>query len=375
MYKILYLQKKAPYCRRSLHDRHSDMTDIPEAIHVYALPYENKRDAYVRLWRTSLESAGMQVHPLPGTTPLSLVFAAAPPGKRIICIHWSTALYGSAWMVKSLALLKLNILALYLLKWVRGYRVAWVVHNEYAHDYAHPAIDQLGRQWLRIVSDVLIVQQESTRDRYQSRYPRKKIVYIPSGCYQEVYGSPVRPTNALREKYGWKRDDVVVLSFGLVRPYKRTEAIIDAIHTPGVDPRVRLWIVGKAEAAYEKKLRSQIGSTGNVVFDNRYVDDAELPELLSVADYAVFYYDASEMTSGGMRLALSYGLPVMARRIPATEILRDGVNGFVFEDEKSLATLVQSVPPPPSATAVMASVAAFTWARTGREMKNLFASL
>ena len=45
-----------------------------------------------------------------------------------------------------------------------------------------------------------------------------------------------------------------------------------------------------------------------------------------------------------MLLSLSYGVPVITRRIPATEIIHDR-KGYVFENDSELADILKSLQP------------------------------
>ncbi len=263
--------------------------------------------------------------------------------KNIIHIQWPTVLYGSRFFLKSVFLLARNILLLAFLKSVWNFKVVWTVHNFYAHDYPYPSIDRFGQGVVRMMTDHIIVQQESTLQQYRKKYSNKKIDVVPHANYIGVYG-PAEPAQtfkapAMRQKFGFKDSDIVLLSLGVMAPYKKNEKIIEAFaRAKKENKNLVLLIIGKGKGTYVDSLNAfaqKIGADG-VVVRNEFVPDEEIPTYMAMADYSVFYYDGSEMTSGGLILSLSYGLPVITRNIPAAEIVNEK-NGFVFDNTAELA--------------------------------------
>lgn len=254
--------------------------------------------------------------------------------RRIICVHWSTTLYGSKYVLKSVILLVMNFLSLAVLKVAYRFKIVWVVHNNNAHDYPNRRIDALGRWLLRAHADVLVAQQEKTRDILCAQYPQKKVVYIPHCNFTALYPSPTINKKEARRRFGFADNDIVLISLGVIRPYKKIELFIDAFRVldPLHDSRLKLWITGKPDGDYLPLLIKQASGLSNVRIDAGFVSDEELSAYARCADYAVFYFDESELTSGSLLLALSLGLPVIARDIAGAEILENGKNGFVFKN-------------------------------------------
>ena len=63
-----------------------------------------------------------------------------------------------------------------------------------------------------------------------------------------------------------------------------------------------------------------------------------------MADYSIFWYDNSVLTSAGIALSLSYGVPVIARDIPAADDVRDGVNGYLYTNDSELSKILLDLP-------------------------------
>ena len=134
-----------------------------------------------------------------------------------------------------------------------------------------------------------------------------------------------QPTTSYQHK------EIVFLSFGIIRDYKRIDVIIEA-----------------AQAAYEKvKKKFKViiaGSCDNwdeyqrlikypELFDLRItrVDDDRIPNLFAEADYFLApYQDIAQ--SGSAIIALNYDMPIIASRLDAFEAyIEDGVTGYLIK--------------------------------------------
>jgi glycosyltransferase involved in cell wall biosynthesis len=99
-------------------------------------------------------------------------------------------------------------------------------------------------------------------------------------------------------------DRPVVLFFGLVRPYKGLDVLLDAWR--GIDD-AELWVVGNARMD-TAPLRAQ--APPNVRFLERFVSDAEAAALFRRADVAVLPYRQIDQ-SGVLFTALAFGTPLV----------------------------------------------------------------
>jgi glycosyltransferase involved in cell wall biosynthesis len=98
----------------------------------------------------------------------------------------------------------------------------------------------------------------------------------------------------------------VVLCFGLIRPYKGVELLLEAWR--GVSD-AELWIVGRPRGTDLAALRGP-GSPARVRWLPRFVSDAELAACFRHATLAVIPYRDSEQ-SGVLATALAFGVPTV----------------------------------------------------------------
>ncbi len=312
-------------------------------INIFLLPATNKNNKYIDLFSSSLKAADgniciysleqdnlMKIFPLLSSTDLK-------GAQNIIHIHWPTVLYGSRFFLKSLFLLAKNFFLLCIFKYIYKMKIVWTVHNFFAHDYPHPTIDKMGQCMVRFFADLITVQQKNTLENYIGKYPNKNIQFVPHGNFIGAYGPRVERDTDFRRSFGFADQDIVLLSLGAVSPYKLNEKIIDAINP---ESNIKLLICGKGKKEYVEQLKKYAEGNKNVVIKEGFVPDEEIPRYLSIADYSVFYYDKSEMTSGGIIHSLSYGVPVVTRDIPASEIISD-INGFIFKDQDGLKKILE----------------------------------
>jgi glycosyltransferase involved in cell wall biosynthesis len=141
----------------------------------------------------------------------------------------------------------------------------------------------------------------------------------------------------------------VVLFFGLLRPYKGLDTLLEAWR--GVRG-AELWIVGRPRMALEP-LRARARAAAGVRFVPRFVSDAELPAYFRRADLVVLPYVRTERLdwSGVLATALAFGKPTVvsdvggfgelaaagaARLVPAgdAEALRDAITGLLEDPQE-----------------------------------------
>ena len=95
----------------------------------------------------------------------------------------------------------------------------------------------------------------------------------------------------------------VVLCFGVVRPYKGIDVLVDAFRS--VDG-AELWVVGRPLGVSLEGL----GATPDVRFVPRYVSDAELPAFFRRADLLVLPHRTVDV-SGVLFAGLAFGKPMV----------------------------------------------------------------
>lgn len=123
----------------------------------------------------------------------------------------------------------------------------------------------------------------------------------------------------------------VILFFGLLRPYKGIDTLLDAFrHIDGAE----LWIVGNPRMEVEPLRQLAAEAPGRVRFLTRFIEDAEIPAMMRRADVVVLPYRDAEH-SGVLYAALAFGKPLVL----------SAVGGFPEVAEQGAARLVQPEDP------------------------------
>jgi glycosyltransferase involved in cell wall biosynthesis len=124
-----------------------------------------------------------------------------------------------------------------------------------------------------------------------------RVHVIPHGAFEHLTRQrnerPLPPELAAVEK-------PVVLFFGVVRPYKGADVLIEAMRAiPGAE----LWVVGRP-------LGVSLHAPANVRLVPRYVSDAELPAFFRRADLLVLPHRSVDV-SGVLFAGLAFGKPMV----------------------------------------------------------------
>src|SRR5262249_27964386 len=131
----------------------------------------------------------------------------------------------------------------------------------------------------------------------------------------------------------------VVLFFGLLRPYKGVDVLLDAFaEVDGAE----LWVVGRPLDVELDALRARAGAGGRWVrFLPRYVAERELPAFFRRADLVVLPYRDAEQ-SGVLYAALAFGRAIVLTDVGGfAEVARVGAAQLVPpEDAAALARAI-----------------------------------
>ncbi len=173
----------------------------------------------------------------------------------------------------------------------------------------------------------------------------------------------------------------VVLSFGLLRPYKGIENLLDAFGQVA-DTDTELWVVGNPRMDVGP-LRRQAEKTGaRVRFVSRFVDDAEIPAIFRRADLVVLpYLDAEH--SGVLYTGLAFGKPLVLSAVGGfPEVAEAGAARLIPPgDTDALAATLSELVGDEAARAELAAAASraaagrFSWDEAARRTLDLYREL
>ncbi len=201
---------------------------------------------------------------------------------------------------------------------------------------------RVGRALRKLLAkmDAVVVHSEHGAGRLRSDFgvPADRVRVIPHGAFDYLTRQPdEQPLPAeLRQV-----DAPVILAFGLIRPYKGTDVLLQAFS------RIRgaeLWIVGKPRMPMEELHALADRAPGRVRFIDRFIPDAEIPAFMRRADLVVLPYRNIEQ-SGVLYTALAFGRPLILSAVGGfSEIAERGAARLVPpEDPEALADAIEEL--------------------------------
>jgi len=203
-----------------------------------------------------------------------------------------------------------------------------------------------------------------------------KVRVIPHGAFDYLTRLPEeKPLPAELEG----AEGPVILCFGLLRPYKGIEVLLEAFRRiEGAE----LWIVGnpRMDVAPLRALAAQ--APGRTRFVTRFVEDAEVPPIFRRADLVVLPYRDAEQ-SGVLYTGLAFGKPMVLSAVGGfPEVAATGAARLVPPgDCAALAAELSELVGDESARAELAAAAAraaagpFSWGESARLTLALYREL
>jgi glycosyltransferase involved in cell wall biosynthesis len=209
-------------------------------------------------------------------------------------------------------------------------------------------------------ADHVVVLSEAARQRLYLTYAvdRRKVTTIPHGATLPTIARVKRPSRP------------TILTWGLLRPGKGIERVIDAMPSlADVPGRPRYVVAGpmdpaisaaEGEAYRDERIEQarRLGVADSVTFDPRYYDKSSLAELIQQASVVVLPYDSTEQVSSGVLIdAFANGRPIVATAFPhAVELLGSGAGMVVDHDDPvALAVALRQIITQPRLAGSMAA--------------------
>lgn len=155
------------------------------------------------------------------------------------------------------------------------------------------------------------------------RAPEKVVYNIPL----PLLGFGALPPNEADEP----SDCVNFLFFGFILSYKGLDLLISAFRRVAArHDNAQLTIAGRCQD-WEEQYAALVKDCPQIVAHIRFIENAEIPEFFSAADYLVLpYRDTTQ--SGPLMIAYHYNVPVLVSDAEGfSEFTEEGVTGYRFE--------------------------------------------
>jgi glycosyltransferase involved in cell wall biosynthesis len=203
--------------------------------------------------------------------------------------------------------------------------------------------------------DAVVAHSEHSAARLRDEVglPAERVRVIPHGAFDYLTRLPEE--KPLPEELQGA-EGPVVLSFGLLRPYKGLENLVEAFTELGT--KAELWIVGNPRMSVEPLHEAAALTGAKVRFVTRFVEDAEIPAIFRRADViALPYLDAEH--SGVLYTGLAFGKPMVVSAVGGfPEVAGHGAARLVPPgDTVALAAALRELVEDPAAREELAAAA------------------
>jgi glycosyltransferase involved in cell wall biosynthesis len=180
-------------------------------------------------------------------------------------------------------------------------------------------------------ASLYVTHSESDRKLVASKYhiPDERVQVIPHGLYDQYRQVP---QGEARQKLGLS-NEYVILTFGLIRPYKGIPNLIRAFGDlpEDVAGRSRLLIAGEIWEDREAVTGAINGSRykDRITLVDSYIPDSDIPLYFNAADaVALPYLRASQ--SGVAHIAMAFGKPIVVSKVGGLEESMADYTGTFF---------------------------------------------
>jgi D-inositol-3-phosphate glycosyltransferase len=198
-----------------------------------------------------------------------------------------------------------------------GLRVVYLVHNVLPHEQR--PWDRALARWALGPGSAFIVHTEPERTRLLVLLPRAAVQVVPIPVH-DFFDAPGVTQAEARRRLGLPESGPILLFFGIIRPYKGLDVLLEALALLKARAAAPLLVVagefwgGKAATLAEIE---RAGLAENVRLEDRYIPNEEVGLYFTAAD-ALAAPHLKGTQSGAATVALALGVPlVVTDRIAA----------------------------------------------------------
>jgi glycosyltransferase involved in cell wall biosynthesis len=235
-----------------------------------------------------------------------------------------------------------------------GKKIVLTAHNVNAarRDGKDSALNRLTLKIQYHLADHLFVHTQKMKSELRDEFGVRpeKVTVIPFGINNSVPNTVLSSAEA-RRRLGIAADEMTILFFGAIWPYKGLEHLVAAFgQLAPKHPEYRLIIAGESKKGSEQYLRD-IQNTiegdpcrNQIIQKIEFVPDAETEIYFKAADVLVLPY-SEIFQSGVLFLAYSFGLPVIAGDVGSfRDDIIPGKTGYLCRSSSpaDLATAIET---------------------------------
>jgi glycosyltransferase involved in cell wall biosynthesis len=221
--------------------------------------------------------------------------------------------------------------------------ILFVCHNIFPHE--RRVWDKPLARWVLTAGDSFVTHSEADRRRLLSILPRASVRVVPMPSHASFSRSVAAHSKAeARKLLNLSDDQAVVLFFGLIRPYKGLDVLLEAASLARHTIDLHVLVVGEFWIP-EEDIRNRIVEldlTETTTIVNRYIPNEELGIYFGAADVvALPYLDATQ--SSVVQVSYGFEKPVITTTVGGLpDVVINEETGFLVPPNDSQA-LAQAI--------------------------------
>ena len=259
-------------------------------------------------------------------------------------------------------------------------RLVYTAHNALPHEqkFWQPFTARL---WYLIIDHVHVLSHH-TAAVLTARFgvDASRITHAPHGSYDRfLRDHPPAAVQTTRTRLKLKPEEKMVLYFGLIRPYKGVDRLIDAASF--LPNGVRVVIAGGCGEPLLGQLRERIATSSakdKILFLHGFVNNQDMSDYMEAADVVVFPY-LHIYQSGALLQAMTFGKTVVVSDLAGfREYVQHDATGWVSNtsDPRAFAADIELLLNDPARAARIGAGAKdacaheFSWDRIARQITS-----
>lgn len=225
-----------------------------------------------------------------------------------------------------------NSVIKYAKKNLTNLKVVSIAHNVVPHE-SFPFSSTLMQSFLKKNDGVITLSDQTTSEFNSLKVSQTKNLKLFHPIYET--DKPTESASEIREKYGFKSQDFILLFFGLIREYKGLDLLIKALNELDL-PKLNIKPLIVGEFYDDKQKYIDLIKPEHLHFYtiiDRFVTADESAEVFTISDLLALPYKTASQ-SGVLADALNFELPPIVSNQPGvTEYLENEKNSLIFESE------------------------------------------
>jgi beta-1,4-mannosyltransferase len=234
-------------------------------------------------------------------------------GWNILHLHWLSpfVLPGENKYLKYIS--SLYLLSFLVLIKILNFKLVWTLHeNLPQEDEFHD--DKTIRRIVSKFSDITIFHSPAALvEANELGFDTKNAHIIPHGNYNDSYPNNVSQEKA-RKKLELNKNDFVFLFFGMVKPYKGIDTLLETFEKLlDENKKIKLILAGEStnKKLNELILKYEKKYSNNISLFLHHIDVEDVQYFFNAADIVILPFKKNT-TSGSAVLAMSFGKPLIA---------------------------------------------------------------